>query len=103
MGHKQYALILQSLKYFDRSGLFQSADVNDSVLSSTATKIAAVYDNLAQSLLNRAEGDQQKADYYYNKNYFEYYYNLEQSIKWTDEQNRKIESLSNNNNHGRPG
>lgn len=95
MGIDQYSLILKSLRYFDRSGLFEQSNASDSVISSTAHKIASIYDNIAQGLLSRADGDQEKADYLYNTSYFNYYYRLEQFQKWSDEQQKRIEAIGN--------
>lgn len=93
LGYRQYTLILQSLRYFEESGLFQPAGGDDNVLYPLRKRIDDVYESIGQSCLLRAEGDQTKADALYNCSYFEYYYRIEQYNKWAAAQKKELESL----------
>lgn len=103
LGYRQYALILQSLRYFEQSGLFSREEANVNELEFINEKIKSVYDNIAQSLLKRTEGDTQKGDYLFNVPYFRYYYQLDQENIYNKNEEQRFKDLHNNTNNGGTG
>lgn len=69
--------MVESLRFFERSGLFQRTAETTGGIEHIAERIENRYRDRVRSLLRRTDGDQAKADYLANKTYFEYYWDLE--------------------------
>ena len=82
--------MVSTLGYFEGSGIFADAaddpggDAAERLTRPVESIVADLYDNVADSCLRRAEGDQQKADYLFDCSYFEYYYRIRNYNRYID-------------------